>query len=144
MGAMASKAPEAHPTDERTGARVRRSPKYGVFLTLGAVLGILVAAILTFAFDGTREQAAANGAVYTPMQVFGFLALIGIALGLLLFGGLALLLDRTVGRRTHEVAVEHETILTSPEKAPQGEPAEGDAAEGDVPQTRVSPPNETL
>jgi ABC-type Fe3+-siderophore transport system permease subunit len=88
---------------------VRRVPRHGVFLVLGAVLGVLVAAVLTFTFQGTQEPSAA-GVQYTAMQVFGFLALAGIAVGLLLGGAVALLLDRTVGRRSRELRVDREHV----------------------------------
>lgn len=92
--------------------QVRRSPKYGVFLALGAALGVLVAMILTFAFDGNALPAP-NGAVYTDGQVFGFLALGGIALGLAVGALVAIILDKVVGRRTREVEVTHETVETT-------------------------------
>lgn len=95
--------------DEIQTVRVRRSPKIPVFLVLGAALGVFVAMILTFAFDGS-ENPAANGAVYSSGQVFGFLALVCGAAGLALGGLVAIILDRTVGRRTREVQVDHETV----------------------------------
>lgn len=94
-----------------SSARVRRVPKYSVFLVLGGAVGILVAAILTFAFDGTADKSVI-GVTYSSGQVFGFLVLFcatgGVALGAII----ALILDRTVGRRTHEVTVERERIIT--------------------------------
>ena len=36
--------------------RLRRSPKYSIFLLLGAALGIVVALILTVAFNGTQVE----------------------------------------------------------------------------------------
>ncbi|MFT4230564.1 MAG: potassium transporter Trk [Microbacterium sp.] len=110
----AQRAPVEHVeaiSDELVEARVRRSPRYGVFLALGAALGVLTAMILTFAFDG-NERVADNGAVYSDGQVFGFLALVGIAAGLLVGGLVAILLDRVVGRRTKTVRVDHETVET--------------------------------
>ena len=41
-------------------AHVRRSPRYAIFFVLGAILGILAALILTFAFDGTEEKSAST------------------------------------------------------------------------------------
>ena len=61
--------------------RVRRAPKYSVFLAVGAVLGILVAMILTFAYNGTGGISPNTGLVYSQTQVFGFLALICITVG---------------------------------------------------------------
>ena len=88
---------------------VRRAPKIWVFLVLGALLGVIVAGILTFAFQGTAEPSA-TGVEYTPGQVFGFLALICAALGLLVGGLVALVLERTVGRKTREVRVDREHV----------------------------------
>ncbi|MDZ8171425.1 potassium transporter Trk [Microbacterium xanthum] len=86
---------------------VRRAPKYGVFLALGAALGIVAAMILTFSFSGTLDESPNTGLVYDQGQVFGFLLLICVPVGLALLGGLALVLDRTVGRRTRAVRVDH-------------------------------------
>ncbi|MEV7694434.1 potassium transporter Trk [Microbacterium sp. NPDC089189] len=96
-------------TDETSETvRVRRAPKYSVFLVLGGALGILAAMILTFTFTGTEEPSAA-GVQYSQMQVFGFLALIGVVVGIVVGGVVALLFDRAFARRAREVAVEHET-----------------------------------
>ncbi len=48
--------------------------------------------------------------LYTPGQVFGFLALVGIAVGVTLGGVVALILDRTVGRRSRQVLVDREHV----------------------------------
>lgn len=94
---------------------VRRAPRFSVFLVAGAALGLLVAAILTFSFDGTANQSPNTGLVYTQGQVFGFLALICVAAGLAVFAGIALLLDRSSRRRVREVTVDHETVQETPE-----------------------------
>jgi len=90
--------------------RVRRSPKYSVFLIAGAGLGILVAMILTFAFNGTGDTSPNTGLVYTSSQVFGFLALICITVGVVLGGLTALLLDRMLATRTRDVVVDRESV----------------------------------
>jgi NhaP-type Na+/H+ or K+/H+ antiporter len=90
--------------------RVRRSPKYSVFLIAGAGLGILVAMILTFAFNGTGDTSPNTGLVYTSSQVFGFLALICITVGVVLGGLTALLLDRMLAGRTRDVVVDRESV----------------------------------
>ncbi|QEW01752.1 potassium transporter Trk [Microbacterium lushaniae] len=96
--------------DEIETVRVRRSPKYGVFLALGAALGLLVAMILTFAFDGTAMESPNSGMQYSTTQVFGFVTLICVPVGIALAGALALILDRVVGRRTRDVRVDHESV----------------------------------
>lgn len=84
-------------------ARVRRSPRYGVFLVAGAAVGVLAALILTFVFDGWKSPA--TGVTYSTGQVFGFLALYAIPLGVALAGILALVLDRAAARRSHAVRI---------------------------------------
>lgn len=93
-------------------ARVRRSPKFAVFLGLGAALGIVVALILTFAFDGTSEVSPNTAVVYTSTQVFGFVALICVPIGIAIGGIVAVILDRVLARRAREVQIEHEHIRT--------------------------------
>lgn len=95
-------------------ARVRRSPRYAVFLVVGALLGILVAAILTFAVGDGVDKSATTEITYTTGQVFGFLALVGVAVGLAVGGIVALLLDRSFSRRTREVRVDRERVEHDP------------------------------
>jgi uncharacterized membrane protein len=90
--------------------RVRRVPKYSVFVAAGAALGILVAMILTFTYDGTLEVSPNTGMVYSQAQVFGFLALICITVGVVVGGVAALILDRVFSRRTREVTVDRERV----------------------------------
>jgi hypothetical protein len=94
-------------------ARVRRAPRYGAFLVVGAALGILVAMILTFAFDGSQEPSAVTRAAYSQGQVFGFIALFAIPLGIALAGVVALMIDRSMRRRAHDVRIDHERIDTA-------------------------------
>lgn len=93
-------------------ATVRRAPKYSVFLALGAALGVFVAMILTFAFDGQANPAIGQTMSFTQGQVFGFLALVCGVIGLGLGGIVALVFERTLGRRTHKVVVDREEHLT--------------------------------
>lgn len=90
--------------------RVRRSPKYSVFLAAGAALGVVVAMILTFTFNGTGDTSPNTGLVYTPSQVFGFLLLICITVGVVVGGVTALLLDRMLAGRTRDVTVDRESV----------------------------------
>lgn len=80
---------------------VRRTPKYGTFIALGAIVGVIAALVLTFALP--------ENDTYDQGQVFGFLLLflgtVGVALGSLI----ALVLDRVFARRASTVAAEHET-----------------------------------
>ncbi len=102
--ADAASAPVA---DGVVTATLRRSPKYTVFLLVGAAVGVLIALILTYAFHGT-DQPSAAGYTYSQGQVFGFLILLCVPVGLVIFGGLALLLDRAGRRRARELTVARE------------------------------------
>ena len=112
--------PAGPPADRRRGTagehretvRVRRAPKFAVFLAAGAVLGIIAALILTFAFGGTGEASPNTGLVYTQGQVFGFLVLICVTVGLGIGGLVALLFDRRSARHTRQVSAEHERFVS--------------------------------
>jgi hypothetical protein len=93
-------------------AHVRRAPKYSVFLVLGAAIGVFVAMILTFAFDGQPDPALGQTLQFSQSQVFGFLALICGVIGLGIGGIIAIVFDRTIGRRVRAVAVEREEHLS--------------------------------
>jgi cytochrome c-type biogenesis protein CcmH/NrfF len=98
-------------TPQTVEATVRHVPRYGVFMGLGVVLGIIAAAILTF--TGSFEESQALDVVYPPAQVFGFLLLWTAPIGLALGGVVALILERTGRRRDRVVRVERETIVES-------------------------------
>lgn len=89
---------------------MRRSPRYAMFFVLGAAVGLVAAMILTFAFDGTSDVSPTTQVSYSTSQVFGFLCLVCVPVGLALGGVVALLLDRRLSRRTREVRVDHERI----------------------------------
>ncbi|WP_336644956.1 potassium transporter Trk [Microbacterium sp. USHLN186] len=96
----------SHSTVEAT---VRPVPRYGVFMVAGAVLGILVAGILTL--FGSYEPSTALGVVYPPGQVFGFALLWTAPVGVALGGLLALVLDRVARKHTRMVRVERERVV---------------------------------
>ena len=101
--------PERKPLvhEEIVTLRMRRAPKYGVFLAAGAFLGILVALILTFAIDGA-DISPYTDVVYTQLQVFGFTTLICVVVGVAVGALVALVSDRVMGQRTRDVSVDHE------------------------------------
>lgn len=102
--------PVEHAVHRIETARVRRSPRYAIFCVAGAALGILAALILTFAFDGTAQQSPSTQVTYSTLQVFGFLCLVCIPIGLAVGAVVALLLDRSLARRTREVRIDHERV----------------------------------
>lgn len=90
-------------------ARLRRVPRYGVFLILGAVLGVVAALVLTTTYYDPETESV-TGLHYSFSQIFGFLCMFGIPLGLVVGGGIALLLDRMLGRRAQTVRIDRETV----------------------------------
>lgn len=99
-----------HIEDHVERMRMRRAPKFSVFLAVGAVLGLIVAMILTFTFDGTGEVSPNTGLVYSQGQVFGFMLLVCLPAGLALAGIVALIFDRRSARRTKDVIVDHLSV----------------------------------
>jgi len=101
-------SPEPRETVEAT---VRRVPRYGVFMGIGVVLGIIAAGILTMV--GTYEPSEVLNVVYPPGQVFGFALLWTVPAGLALGGIVALILERSARRHNRVVRADRETIVES-------------------------------
>ena len=92
---------------QRRSVRVRRAPKVGVFLLIGAVLGALVAIV---AVNVTPPDATVP-----KIQAIGFLILLLAPVGALVVGVFALVLDRIAERRARTVEVE---LIESGRRAP--------------------------
>ncbi|MFF2273004.1 hypothetical protein ACFVTX_12060 [Agromyces sp. NPDC058136] len=108
--------PEEAPVFEtaatRDEVRVKRSPRYGAFMIAGAVVGAIVAFVLSFAFAPTDAQIAErlqSDFTYSQGQVFGFLLLGGVALGVALGAVVALIVDRVLAGRAKSFTAEHES-----------------------------------
>jgi len=87
---------------------VRRAPRYGRFITLGALVGALVALVLTFAFSGQPADPELELG-FDRGQVFGFLLLLCATIGAALGAVVALLIDRGSAKRAKSVLVVHES-----------------------------------
>ena len=77
---------------------VRRSPKYVNFMIVGAVVGAVLALLLTVIFPQNAE--------FDLAQVFGFLLLGGVTIGVAVSCVIAIVLDRVVGRSATTVVVD--------------------------------------
>ena len=94
---------------ETVEATVRRVPRYGVFMAIGVVLGIIAAGILTMV--GSYEPSETLDVVYPPGQVFGFALLWTVPIGIALGGVVAIILERIARRHDRVVRVDRETII---------------------------------
>ncbi len=83
--------------DRATRVRIRRAPKFSVFVVLGAIVGILVALILTASFP--IDPTVGFG------PIFGYFAIYGFVGGILVGSLVALIFDRILSRRTKTVSV---------------------------------------
>ena len=83
--------------DEAT-VTLHRAPRYRNFMLLGAIVGVLLALILTVAFPENED--------YDPVQIFGFLLLGGVAIGTTLGAVVALVIDRIIGRSKMSVVAD--------------------------------------
>ncbi|MEQ1737442.1 MAG: potassium transporter Trk [Rhodoglobus sp.] len=87
---------------ERSEVRIRRAPKLGIFLLLGAVVGALVTLVLTSLF--TPDPAIGFAASFGYFLLFGAPA--GAALGAIV----GLIIDRVSVARARTVTVEREVV----------------------------------
>ena len=81
---------------------IRRAPKVGVFLILGAMLGALVTLILTSLFEPDPNVGFAAS--------YAYFCLFGVPAGLLLGALVALVLDVISTRRARTVTVARDEI----------------------------------
>ena len=95
---------------------VRRAPRYGRFIVLGALVGAVVALILTFAFSGQPADPALQPG-FDKGQVFGFLLLLCGTIGATLGAVVALVIDRSSAKRARSVEVVHETVHRADDEA---------------------------
>ena len=96
---------------ERSEVRIRRAPKLGVFLLVGAVVGSLATLILTSLFPADPAIGFAAS--------FGYFLLFGAPAGAALGALVGLIIDRVSIARARTVTVEREVVgdenVASPE-----------------------------
>ncbi|SFR89726.1 hypothetical protein SAMN04487846_0377 [Microbacterium sp. cf046] len=91
---------------------VHSSPRYGRFLMIGVVIGLVVAAVLTF-LSGVNDEP--GGPLSTGasgvLRVFGVYAAVCVGIGLVVMGLLAILLGRRSLKHARSARAEHATTL---------------------------------
>jgi membrane associated rhomboid family serine protease len=100
----------SNPEDREQRVRIRRAPKFSVFLVLGALVGIFVSLVLTASFPIDPNVG------FGP--TFGYFAIYGFVGGLLLGSIVALIFDRALSRRAKTVPVTVDRL-----QVPDQEPA---------------------
>jgi hypothetical protein len=85
---------------------VRRAPKFGVFMIVGGVLGVLVTLVLTAMFPVDPSVGF--------LALFAYFALFGLVIGVVIGGLIALVLDRAGRRRARSAPAEHTTVEAAP------------------------------
>lgn len=90
-----SDSPNDLNNEERTTVNIRRAPKFSAFVIVGALLGFLVALVLTSLFPA--DPAVGFGAS------LGLFSLFGIALGGIVGAAIAVAVDRRASRRSMKV-----------------------------------------
>lgn len=96
----AKQAPQA--AAETQQVRIRRAPKLGVFLVLGALVGAFVTLILTSLFPADPNVGFAAS--------YAYFCLYGVPAGVVVFGLIGLAFDRRSTRKARTVTVEHEQV----------------------------------
>ena len=98
---------------------VHTSPRYGRFLGIGVTVGLVVAAILTLVAGVTADP---GGPLSTGaggvLRVFALYAAVCVAVGLVVMGVLAMVLDRRSLKRAHAAYAEHATTLVMDLESP--------------------------
>jgi hypothetical protein len=87
----------SNPDDRESDVRIRRAPKFSVFLVLGALVGILVSLVLTASYPIDPKVG------FGP--TFGYFAIYGFVAGLLVGAIVALIFDRVLSHRARTVRV---------------------------------------
>ncbi|MGO1774112.1 MAG: YtxH domain-containing protein [Agrococcus casei] len=102
-----SNEPRQRMSTEHQQVRVRTSPRYGVFMALGAV----VFALIAWGVSSTVEPGLqADGTRIDTTPVIGLMVVVGFVVGATVGALVAILLDFIVGRKTREAEAERVTV----------------------------------
>ena len=137
-----STAPDSPPNPEpqvettRDEVRVRRAPKYPVFIFGGMIVGVIVTFIAVSLAPGRNDDG-------TPfLQAFGYFALYGLAIGACVGALVAILIDAVLTRRAKNVQTQRTATPAADEAEygyeggeadvePQAQPEAAPAAEAE-------------
>lgn len=104
------------PDDNETPVRIRRAPKFSVFLIVGGALGVIAAFILTGAFP--IDDTVGFG------PTFGYFAIYGVTTGVLVAAVVAVIVDRVLSRRAKTVTVTIDRLQPAADHPSADEPGD--------------------
>jgi membrane associated rhomboid family serine protease len=87
----------SNPDDREQQVRIRRAPKFSVFVVLGALVGVFVSLVLTASFP--IDPSVGFGPTFGYFAIYGFVG--GILVGCIV----ALIFDRVLSRRSRIASV---------------------------------------
>ncbi|WP_347755797.1 hypothetical protein [Agrococcus sp. ProA11] len=100
-------APAADAQRREVEVRVRRSPRYGAFMAVGALLGALAMWIIGLLMPRAVDEA---GQQVDTLPVVGLAVVLGFAIGAGLGGLVAVIIDRRLSKRASTLVAEQTDI----------------------------------
>lgn len=108
-------------SDAPTEVRIRRAPRIGAFLVVGAALAALVTLVLTSLFPADPSVGFAAS--------YAYFLLFGIPAGLLVGGIAGVVADAVSARRARTVSAEREVVAADARLSAEAMPEDSDAEE---------------
>lgn len=112
-GSTPPSQPTRDPQRQEVEVRVRRSPKYGPFMAIGAVLGAIVMWVVGLLMPPAVNEA---GQRIDTLPVVGLAIVLGFAVGAGLGGLVAVLIDRRLAKRTSTLVAEQTDVDVQDER----------------------------
>lgn len=109
--------PTPDPQRQDVEVRVRRSPKYGPFMAIGAVLGALAMWVIGLLMPPATNAA---GQQVDTLPVVGLAIVLGFAVGAGLGGLVAVIIDRRLSKRASTLVAEQTDVDVHDERDPSG------------------------
>ncbi|WP_072314440.1 hypothetical protein [Agrococcus sp. Marseille-P2731] len=103
--------------------QVRRTPRYGTFIAIGAVLGAVAAWVTAMLMPPAVDEL---GRVVDTTAVIGLVIVAGFVVGAGLGGLVAVIIDRSLAKRSTTLVAE-QTDVEEPDAPVEGEPLEDEA-----------------
>lgn len=114
---------------EQQAVRVRTSPRYGVFMAIGAV----VFALAGWGISSNVEPGLqADGTRIDTTPVIGLMVVVGFIVGATLGALVAIVLDFIVGRKTREMTAERVAVEAEEDATPNGEISDAGSPNGEI------------